>query len=95
MNLLVSHASSDGPVALDPAFAAFLRARIEEERTAAEARASADGESSAGDAGEALLQDLANDLEAGRSPDPMSLRLLVLAFDRHPDFRREWSPWSR
>lgn len=82
-------------MSLHPDFLAFLDARIQDDLEAAERR---HGEAAGGSDQQArgllMLREVAADLHAGRAPDPMSLRMLTLAYDRHPDFRREWSPWA-
>lgn len=86
--------AGEGPV--DPDFIDFLCRRVGEDIDAAEQRRARSGRADQPeDAGLRMLREVFVDLRAGRSPDPMSLRMLTLAHDRHPDFRREWSPWSR
>lgn len=75
----------------DPAFAAFLRARRDEEARAADERHVDDPAAARrAQAGLAVLDDLIAGIAAGRDLDATSLHLLKIGYGTHPDFRREW-----
>lgn len=74
------------------AFVAFLHERLREEIAAATSRRrTAVGEQAdIVDRGLGLLNELISDIDHGRKLDQTSVRLLTLAYRKHPQFRREW-----
>jgi hypothetical protein len=92
----------------DPAFLAFLHARLAEETSEATRRVANAWDPTASNAspgaeldpmhaerGLWLLRELLTALEAGETPDQMSQDLLVAAYARHPEFRPEWNRWRQ
>ena len=87
--------SHSPPPLPDPAFVAFLRARLVEEAVAATGRehdATADP-GSTGDRGLRMVHELLWAMEHGQPPDQMSLGLLTVAYAAHPDFDPAWNRW--
>ena len=84
------------PPSGDPDLLAFLTERLAEERSAAADRTESyspeDKERT--ERGLRMLEELVDDLEHGRTPDPMTLGLLTVAYAGRSDFRREWNRWA-
>ena len=80
----------------DPGLLAFLRERLVEERAAAATRVtgSTPEDTERTERGLRMLEEVVRDLEEGRTPDPMMLGLLTVAYAGRPDFRREWNRWA-
>jgi len=80
----------------DPALLAFLTERLAEEREAAAQRGTTAGpvDTERTERGLRMLEELVHDLEQGRTPDPMTLGLLTVAYAGRPDFRKEWNRWA-
>ena len=80
----------------DPALLAFLTERLAEEREAAAQRGTTAGpvDTERTERGLRMLEEVVRDLEEGRTPDPMMLGLLTVAYAGRPDFRREWNRWA-
>ena len=73
-------------------FLAFLHDRLNEEILAATYRrqTGTGPDPEVAERGLRLLDELVLDIKTGRGIDPVSLKLLTLAYRDHPDFRPSW-----
>lgn len=80
----------------DPQLLAFLRARVLEEIPGArQRRAAAGADPDAADRAVRVLAEPADLLRSPQNAESMIVRMLVLAYREHPEFRPEWQSYLR